>query len=179
MATFCCMPRLICSSGRPRRDSAMPRRARIRIDSRFATRGVEPVEPSGVDQVLGRRQLLEEGRIDADPVDQPLDRHLLTLDVVAEDLDPARVDGQQRADQPDEGRLAAAVGAQDAVDLAALDAQRDVVDGDRPSSSCAPTTNRLVRCSMSKAGMPGTAARRRQRRAPRLRSVVFRLVVRV
>ncbi len=39
------------------------------------------------------------------------------------------VQRQQRADEPDERRLAAPVGAEDAVDLAALDAQRDVVDG--------------------------------------------------
>jgi hypothetical protein len=91
---------------------------------------VEAVHPGGVDQVLGRRQLLEERRIDADPVDQPLDGHLVAGDVVAEDLDASLLEGEQRAHQADQRRLAAAVGAEDAVDLTALDAQRDVVDGD-------------------------------------------------
>ena len=107
----------------------MPSRPRIRIGLAARDLGVEPVEARRVDEVLVRRQLLEEGRVHADPVDQPLDGHLVALDVVAEDLDPAAVDGQQRADQPDEGRLAAAVGAQDAEDLAALEAERDVVHG--------------------------------------------------
>jgi hypothetical protein len=49
---------------------------------------------------------------------------------VAEDLDPTGVEREQRADQADERRLASAVGAEDPVDLAARDAQRDVVDGE-------------------------------------------------
>ena len=65
-----------------------------------------------------------------DAVDEPLDGHLVALDVVAEDLDASGVERQQRADEPDERRLAAAVGAEDPVHLAALDAQRDVVHGD-------------------------------------------------
>ena len=36
MATFCCMPRLICSIGRLRRFSLMPSRSRIAIASRLA-----------------------------------------------------------------------------------------------------------------------------------------------
>src|SRR6478672_5760847 len=73
IATFCCIPRLICSRGRLRRFSLMPRRE---------------------DQVLHRAELLEEGGVATDPVDQALDRHLLALDVVAEDLYPALVEGQ-------------------------------------------------------------------------------------
>ena len=49
----------------------------------------EPIESSGVQQVLHRAQFLEERRVDADPVDQPLDGHLVPLDIVAEDFDPA------------------------------------------------------------------------------------------
>ena len=67
------------------------------------------------------------------------------------------VQGQQRADEPDQGRLAAAVGAQDAVDLAALDAHRDVVRRRSPASLApAPTTNRLVTWSTSSAGTPSS-----------------------
>ena len=89
---------------------------------------VEAVEPGGEEQVLHRAELLEEGRVHADPVDQALDGHLVALDVVAEDLDPALVEGQESGDQPDERRLARAVGAQDPVDVAALEAHRHVRD---------------------------------------------------
>ena len=72
------------------------------------------------------------------------------------------VEGQQRADEPDERGLAAAVGAEDAVDLAPLDAQRDVVDGGDGLLLAPPTTNRLVTWSMSRAGtsLRGGAGRR-------------------
>ena len=56
---------------------------------------IEAVEPGREQQVLHRAELLEEGGVDADPVDQPLDRHLVALDVVAEDLDPTRVERQR------------------------------------------------------------------------------------
>ena len=58
--------------------------------SRRAWTRVEAVQASGVDEVLVGRQLLEERGVDRDPVDEPLDGHLVALDVVAEDLDPAR-----------------------------------------------------------------------------------------
>ena len=95
IATFCCMPRLICSSGRPTRllADAQPGQDRERVA--LGRRAIEAVQPGGEDQVLHRAELLEEGGVDADPVDQPLDRHLVALDVVAEDLDPALVEGQQ------------------------------------------------------------------------------------
>ena len=128
MATFCCMPRLICSTGPAEtalRD-AEPGEDRRRLPLRVA--GIEAVEAGGEQQVLHRAQLLEEGRIDRHPVDEPLDRELVALDVEAEHLDPALVQGQQPRDEADEGRLAGAVGAQDPVDRATLQAERDVVD---------------------------------------------------
>ena len=132
MATFCCMPRLICSTGRPTRFSPMPSRPRIEMASRLAVAAVEPVQPGGEQQVLHRAELLEEGGVDADPVDHALDRHLLALDVVAEDLDSTAVEREQPADQADQGRLARAVGAEDPVHVAALEAHRHVGDrGDR------------------------------------------------
>jgi hypothetical protein len=48
---------------------------------------------------------------------------------VAEHLDPSGVQGEQGAHQPDQGRLAAPVRAQDAVDLSTADPDRDVVHG--------------------------------------------------
>ena len=67
------------------------------IRTRLAPGGlrVDPVEPRREQQVLHRAELLEEGRVHADPVDEALDRDLLALDVVAEDLDPALVERQQ------------------------------------------------------------------------------------
>ena len=128
IATFCCMPRLICSIGRPTRFSrdAEPGEDLDRLALRLA--GVQAVEPGREEEVLHRAELLEEGGVDADPVDQPLDRHLVALDVVAEDLDPALVERQQAADEADEGRLAGAVRAEDPVDVAALEAERHVRD---------------------------------------------------
>ena len=49
---------------------------------------------------------------------------------MAEDLDPALVEGQKPADEPDERGLAAAVCAKQAVDLASLQPDRDVFNGD-------------------------------------------------
>ena len=119
--------------------------------------GVEPVEAGREREVLGRRELLEEGGVDADPIDQPLDRHLLADQVVAEDLDPALVERQQAADETDEGGLAAAVGAEQAVDLAPLDPDRDVVHG-HDRRLAAVHLKRLVACSTSRAAGPATVA---------------------
>ena len=49
---------------------------------------------------------------------------------MAEDLDPTLVEGQEPADEADERRLARAVGAEDPVDVTALEAQRHVRDRD-------------------------------------------------
>ena len=128
IATFCCIPRLICSTGRPTRFSrdAQPGQDRDRLALRRLA--IEAVQPGREEEVLHRAELLEERGVDADPVDQALDRHLLALDVVAEDLDPALVEGQEPADEADERRLAGAVGAEDPVDVAALEAHRHVRD---------------------------------------------------
>src|SRR6185369_2305243 len=58
------------------------------------------------------------------------DRHLLALDVVAEHLDPALVEREQARDEPDQRRLARAIGAQDPDRATALESERDVVDRD-------------------------------------------------
>jgi hypothetical protein len=106
----------------------MPSRARIR-PPRAGLACVQAVEPGREREVLRGRELLEECGVDADPIDQPLDRHLFADQVVSEDLDPTFVEGEQPADQPDERGLAAAVGSEQAVDLASLQTDRDVVHG--------------------------------------------------
>ena len=77
----------------------MPSRPRITVARCFAVPAVEAVEAGGEHQVLHRAELLEEGRIDRHPVDEPLHGELVALDVVAEDLDPALVQGQQPRDR--------------------------------------------------------------------------------
>ena len=89
---------------------------------------VEAVDAGGERQVLHRAELLEERRVDADPVDQALDLQLVAHDVVAEDLDPSGVEGQQARDEADERRLARPVRAEHAVDVAALETHRHVHD---------------------------------------------------
>ena len=49
--------------------------------------------------------------------------------VVAEDLDRPRGNGREADDGVDRGRLAGAVGAEKAEEIAALDVERDAVDG--------------------------------------------------
>ncbi len=80
----------------------------------------QAVQPSGVDQVLHRTQLLEERRVDAHAVDELLDAQLIADDVEAEDLE----------------RAAGAVGAQDTEDLALAHGERDVVDRHDAFGSC-------------------------------------------
>ena len=87
---------------------------------------VLPVETGREQQVLHRAELLEEGGVDADPVDQPLDGHLLADDVVAEDFDPTFVEREEAAHQADEGRLAGPVRTEDPVDAAPLEAEGHV-----------------------------------------------------
>src|SRR6185437_12350942 len=87
------------------------------------------VEARRVAEVLLGRHLLEEGGLDRDTVDQPLDRPRLPEDVMAEDVRAAAVVQKQRRKQPDKRRLPRAVLPQDRDALAALDRERDVLQG--------------------------------------------------
>ena len=160
MATFCCIPRLICSIGRsmPLLRDAQPGQDRDRLA--LGGLAIEAVQPGGEEEVLHRAELLEEGGVHADPVDQALDRHLLADDVVAEDLDPTLVEGQQSADEPDERRLAGAVGAEDPRGCRRARGASTRGRSPSPAASSDSTTNRLVTSSMRRAG---TAVGRGQR----------------
>ena len=71
-ATFCCMPRERFSIGSPRRSGGKPTRSRISgIRSRVSAGG-HAVEARRVAEVLGRRHLLEERRLDGHAGDQAL-----------------------------------------------------------------------------------------------------------
>ncbi len=117
----------------------MPSRVRISeiCSPRLAPR--EAVERGGVEQVLHRAELAEEGGLDAHPVDEPLHGALLAHDVMTEDLDPAVVRQQQCRDQADQSRFARAVRAEHADDLAPVDGQGDVFY--RPHDPASPFLN--------------------------------------
>ena len=93
-------------------------------------RRLEPVQASGVHQVLDRRELLEERRIDRYAVDQSLDGKRVVLDIVSEDTQAPAVREQQRRDEPDQRRLAGSVRAENTEHLAARDREIDLVQGD-------------------------------------------------
>ena len=84
-----------------------------------------PEEP----QVLGRREVLVDRRVLAGDADQLADAVRLAGHVDAEDLRVARVDRQQRREHPQHRRLAGAVRAEDAEDLALAHLEVDAVDG--------------------------------------------------
>jgi hypothetical protein len=91
--------------------------------------GRHTVELRAVEQVLHSRHLLEEARLDADPVHAPL--HLLRVPhgVNAEDLHRAGVGYDERRDHAHERALPAAVRPEDADHLAPPDRERDRVEG--------------------------------------------------
>ena len=130
-ATFCCIPRERFSIGSPRRSAGKPTRSRICGISSRVSAGGHPVEPRRVGEVLGRRHLLEEGRLDRDPVDEPANGAGLLEDVVAEDVRAAAVVQEQRREQPDERRLPRAVLAEDRDALAAGDLEGDALAAPR------------------------------------------------
>ena len=100
-----------------------------------------PVVARRVAEVLDRRHLLEEARLDRDAVHQAPDRAVLGGHVVAEDRHAAAVVQQQGREQADERRLPGAVLAQDRERLALLHRERDAVErGDAlPVASEPPT----------------------------------------
>jgi hypothetical protein len=99
---------------------------------------VHAVQARAVEQVLHRRQLLEEAGLHRYAVDQPPDGHRLPNHVVTEHRDLPAVGDEQGRDQPDERRLPTAVGAEHAEDLSPLYGEADVVDGDRSRRSTGP-----------------------------------------
>ena len=97
----------------------MPRRLQDLQAAPLRLVRARPYSRAGVQQVLHRTQLLEERRVDADAIDELFDPQLVADDVEAEDLERAAVGQQQRRDDANQRRLARAVGAQNAEDLAA------------------------------------------------------------
>ena len=90
----------------------------------------EMVEPRDEEEVLLDRQVLVERELLRHVADFALDARAVAPHVEAEHRPLAGVGRQQAADQADRRRLAGAVGAEEADDLARRDPQRDMVDGD-------------------------------------------------
>ena len=127
-ATFCCMPRERFSIGSPRRSAGNPTRPRISGISPRVSRRRHPVEARRVVEVLGRRHLLEERRLDRDAVDEPLHGPLRRVTTSWPKMRArAAVGEQQRREQADQRRLARPVLAEDGDALAALHREGDPV----------------------------------------------------
>src|SRR5207237_1794187 len=91
--------------------------------------GAAAVQARGVEHVLPGAQLLEEGCLDRNPVYVAADLQRLGHHVPAEHQRCAGVRGQQRAENPDQRRFAAAVGTEDARDAACPDGQVELMQG--------------------------------------------------
>src|SRR4029077_8972922 len=96
------------------------------------------IEAGGVKHVLPRAQLLEERGLDRYTVDVLAHRQRLGDDIPAEHGGPACIRGQERAQDPDQRRLAAAVGTEDPRDAARFDDQVELVEGDLVLPSTPP-----------------------------------------
>src|SRR6266540_808774 len=102
------------------------------------------VEARCVAQVLGRRHLLEERRLDGDPCDQLPHGPGLGEHVVAEDPRAAAVVKEQRRQEPDQSRLARAVLAEDGDRLSALHRERDALQRGATHAAAAATADELL-----------------------------------
>src|SRR3954454_1046176 len=100
-------------------------------------------------QVLVGGEVLVERRILEDQPDVAAYGALLVADVVAGDRRRAPAGVDESAEHLDRGRLAGAVGPQEAEDLAAVDVEADVIDCDEVSVALgqAPDLDRRVHSS--------------------------------
>ena len=98
------------------------------LGSGARVRSGHPVKAPGVHEVLHRRELLEERRLDRDPVDEALHGKLVRADVETEHGHRAFVRLEQRREAADERGLTGAVRPEERVDLAAGDRERHAVD---------------------------------------------------
>ena len=97
--------------------------------------GAQPVEPALVAQVFGDGELLVEARRLEHDAHLSAHGRGVAADVVAEDGDGAALQRDQRRQQAEQRRLAAAVGAEEGEDLARGDLEAQVVDAPFASRS--------------------------------------------
>jgi hypothetical protein len=88
------------------------------------------VEARRVAEVLGRRHLLEERRLDRDPVHETAYGSLVRDDVVAEDPGRSAVGEEKCREQADKRRLPRTVLAEDGNGLSLVHRERDAAEGD-------------------------------------------------
>ncbi len=91
--------------------------------SPFERAAGESVKMALVHQVLGHRELLVEARGLEDDAEPLANRLRLPAEIESQDANVARLNGNQRRQEAEEGRFAAAVGTQKDEDLAQLDLQ--------------------------------------------------------
>src|SRR5262249_13158281 len=90
---------------------------------------VHAPEAADAGEAFDRRELVVEQRLVRHPGDHALGRRRVGERVDAEDLDRARVGGEQADDHAQRGGLAGAVGAEQPVELARADRQVEIGDG--------------------------------------------------
>src|SRR5690606_23763356 len=98
-----------------------------RLDPWLALPVADTVELRAEDQVLERRQLLEEARLDAHPIDVALYLARVRHCVYVEDPDGPGIRQRQRRDDTDQRALAGPVRPEDADNLAAAHVERDAL----------------------------------------------------
>ena len=121
---------------------------------------VHGIEAADEVEVLPDREILVEAEALRHVADLTLDRPRLLDDVVAEAAAAARIGREQAAQHADGRGLAAAVGAEEAADLAAIDLDRDMVDhGARPEALDQPLgVDHRAHRGCTSTGWPGWSA---------------------
>ena len=114
--------------GSLRRSSGKPDPTEDGRDEIASLPGGHAVVARRVAEVLGGGHLLEERRLDRDPVHEPAHGLGVALDVVAEDASRPAVREEQRREKTHERGLARAILAEHGDALPAGDAERDVVE---------------------------------------------------
>jgi hypothetical protein len=112
-------------------------------------------------QVLADREVVPEGEALRHVADVALDLRAFLQDVVAEAGAAARIRGEQAAQHADRGGLAAAIGTQEAEDLARLHAQREIDDHVLVAEALVEPVyvdgrcGRVAHCRCTSSGWPG------------------------
>jgi len=116
--------------------------------------------------VLAAGQGALDGELLRDIAEQPADHHRLPAHVQPEDVDRAFLQGKQRVEQPDGGRLARAVRAEQPEHLTALHGEVQIVDGPMRAESVGHA--RKLDCRLRALTRPALSAHRRLARSDSL-----------
>src|SRR6266566_4321 len=97
------------------------------LRSRLRARHV--IEPCCIEEILHRRELLEERGLNAHTVDDALHHALVLLNIVPKDAHVPGIRDEQGREDANEGRFPRTIRAQDAHDLTSLDAHGHIING--------------------------------------------------